>query len=128
MCLLQFRILTALLIIAIAMIGKCFSFLLVCFLSVCNFTLVFTPFLLVLLFITTSIPSLIQNLATALQFIALFVNAGMIFYLMCDYMFGFSIRKIIKKCNVCKKEPEYAFLEYIFDEVKKSFVCPVLCY
>lgn len=106
------------------MIGKSFSFLLVCFLSVCNFTLVFTPFLLVLFFITTSIPSLIQNLVTALQFIALFVNAGMIFYLMCDYMFGFSIKRIIKKCTLCKKEPEYAFLDYIFEEVKKKFCMP----
>lgn len=106
------------------MLGKCFSFLLVCFLSVCNFTLVFTPFLLVLFFITTNIPSLVQNMLTALQFIAFFTNACMIIYLVCDYMFGISIRRIIKKCVPCTQEQDYAFLNYIFDDVKKKFRRP----
>lgn len=106
------------------MFGKIFNFLMVCFLSVCNFTLVFTPFLIVILFITTSVPSLIRNLTAAIQFMALVSSLFMVFYLICDYLFGFSIRRIIKKCVPCHKDEDYSFLDYIFNEVKQKFGMP----
>ncbi len=62
-----------------------------------------------------------QKLHFAIVGMLFLISLLMLFYLVLDYLFGFSVRSVLKGCTRYEKIKDYDFLSAIFDQVKNKF-------
>lgn len=62
-----------------------------------------------------------QHIKLAFLFLAFLVSFLMLFYMVIDFIFGFSVRASLKGCTRYEKIKDYDFLTDLFDQVKNKF-------
>lgn len=110
------------------MFAKPISLILVYIVTVFNLVVIFSPFLAFTIpfinFENNSIivnSSLYQKIKFAVYFIIFLTSFLMLFYLLLDMIFGFSVRASLKNCVRHEKLKDYDFLSGVFDQVKSKF-------
>ena len=110
------------------MFAKPFKLILIYILTIVNITFVLAPFLA---FIAPFIDysrngvvidyNLYQKIKIAFSTAVFGISFFMLFYMFCDYIFGFSVRASLKNCKRYDKLKGYEFLKEIFFQTQERF-------
>lgn len=110
------------------MFSKPLNFALVYIVTIFNIVILLTPFLtLALPFISfhnniiTVDYGIFMKIKLAFFSVCFAVSFLMLFYMLSDFFFGFSIRTSLKKCTRFEKIKDYDFLTTPFNQVKEKF-------
>jgi len=110
------------------MFAKPFKLILIYILTIVNITFVFAPFLAMIApFVEFSKSGIVmdynlyQKIKIAFATAVFAVSFFMLFYMFCDYIFGFSVRSSLKNCKRYDKLKGYEFLKEIFFQTQQRF-------
>lgn len=110
------------------MFAKPLSLILVYVITIFNIVLLITPFMAAMApFVTVESRTIIieDNIYQYLKYffflLCFFVSFLMLFYLLIDFIFGFSVRSSLKGCLRYEKVKDYDFLTELFDQTKNKF-------
>ena len=109
------------------MLMKPLNLIIVYILTIINFIILLLPFLSVLMVVIHFNRNLVMSKIAKFDFVLILnslifvVSFLMIFYLLLDFIFGFSVSSSLKNCKNYKKSKNYKFLDEIFCQVKQKF-------
>ena len=110
------------------MLSKPLHFILVYIMTVFNISIVFCPLLVLIMpfvkrnGLSFSISQTVfDHFVTGFFFLVFAVSVLMLVYFLLDFVFGFSVRAMLKKCKRFEKMKEYDFLAKVFEQTKQRF-------
>ncbi len=111
------------------MLAKPLNLILVYIVTIFNISILASPLLVLLIPFAqrhnnslTFSHDISQKFILGMWFLLFWVSFFMLIYFILDFLFGFSIKTSLKKCQRFEKLPDYAFLEKIFNQVQERFL------
>ncbi len=108
------------------MFAKPFSFLIILLFASLNLLIFASPFLLLGGFLIGGFTNFFSAIKIILPIFLLVFFLLLNLYLCCDYLFGLSLKKVLKNCQNYKKIKDYDFFTTILQQVAEKFNQPNL--